>query len=247
MAAMDDPDPPGAPGGKAETRIERRSLHREVTDRLRDMIVEGQMAPGDRVDEGLLCEQFGVSRTPMREALKVLASEGLIELLPNRGARVAEITREEIRELFEAVSGIERIAGELACERMTDRDLSQLRGMHERMERHFRHGQRHEYFRLNQETHNAIVRLAGNSILAATHANLMARVRRARYFAILSQERWEESVNEHAQILEAFEARDAALAGSLIRSHVQKTGAIVGHTYDSKAAGSGRPQLYASE
>ena len=96
--------------------------------------------------------------------------------------------------MFEAVSGIERLCGELATEKLTDSNLDHLKGLHERMTNHFNNGQRHDYFRLNQETHNLIVQLSGNSVLREIHANIMIKVRRARYLAILSVERWEESV-----------------------------------------------------
>lgn len=207
--------------------IERRSLHRDVADQIRDMIVEGELPPGERINEGTLSEQFGISRTPLREALKVLASEGLVELRPNRGTRVSAITPEEVGELFEAVSGIERLAGELAALRMTERDIERLKALHERMERHYDAGERHEYFRLNQQIHNTIVSLAGNSVLEATHASLMVRVRRARYMAIQSPERWHESVQEHRAIMRALEARDSVAAGDLILNHVRRTGAVV--------------------
>jgi DNA-binding GntR family transcriptional regulator len=211
--------------------IERRSLHRDVADQIRDMIVEGELPPGERVNEGALSEQFGISRTPLREALKVLASEGLVELRPNRGTRVSAITPEEVGELFEAVSGIERMAGELAALRMTERDIERLKALHERMERHYEAGERHEYFRLNQQIHNTIVSLAGNSILEATHASLMVRVRRARYMAIQSPERWHESVQEHRAIMQALEARDSAGAGDLILNHVRRTGEVVKQSF----------------
>lgn len=229
----------------AKKRIQRQSLHLEVADNLREMIVEGVLPPGQRISEGDLCEQFGISRTPMREALKVLASEGLVEIKPNRGTRVSEITAEDINELFEAVSGIERLCGELATAKLTDTDLAHLKSLHERMTRHFNNGQRHEYFRLNQETHNLIVQLSGNSVLQEVHANIMIKVKRARYLAILSVERWEESVQEHAGILAAMEARDIDLVGKLIWSHVFKTGEIVKQNFSTENHGSGKPALYA--
>ena len=219
----------------AHRTIERRSLHTEVIERLRDMIVEGELVQGDKIDEGVLCRLLGISRTPLREAIKVLASEGLIELHPNRGTRVAPITAEGVAELFEVVAGIERIAGEMAAERMTEQDLGRLTKLQDRMESLHDAGKRHEYFRLNQEIHNMIVALAGNSVLAATHDNLMVRVRRARYAAILSQERWDESVQEHAAILAALTARDSARAGALIFQHVAKTGEVVRQSFDAGA------------
>ena len=198
---MPDIDNSNSPVGSVKKRIQRQSLHLEVADNLRDMIVEGALLPGQRISEGDLCEQFGISRTPMREALKVLASEGLVEIKPNRGTRVSEITLEDIDELFEAVSGIERLCGELATEKLTESNLENLKNLHQRMTNHFKNGQRHDYFRLNQETHNLIVQLSGNSVLRDIHANIMIKVRRARYLAILSVERWEQSVQEHAGIL----------------------------------------------
>ena len=219
----------------AHRTIERRSLHKEVIERLRDMIVEGELVQGDKIDEAVLCQQLGISRTPLREAIKVLASEDLIELRPNRGTRVAPITAEGVEELFEVVAGIERIAGELAAERMTEKDLERLTQLQDRMESLHDAGKRHEYFRVNQEIHNMIVALAGNSVLAATHDNLMVRVRRARYAAILSQKRWDESVQEHAAILAALAARDPARAGALIFQHVAKTGEVVRQSFDEGA------------
>ena len=245
MPEINDTNFSSSSAAPAKKRIQRQSLHLEVADNLRDMIVEGALPPGQRISEGDLCDQFGISRTPMREALKVLASEGLVEIKPNRGTRVSEITLEDIDGLFEAVSGIERLCGELATEKMTESDLKHLKSLHERMTSHFKNGQRHDYFRLNQETHNLIVQLSGNSVLREVHANIMIKVRRARYLAILSVERWEESVQEHAGILEAMEARDADLAGKRIRNHVFKTGEIVKQTYSAENSTSGKPPLYA--
>ncbi len=208
--------------GKSRS-IRRHSLHRVVVDRLRNMIVEGDLAPGERIDEGALCEEFSVSRTPLREALKVLASEGLVELRPNRGTRVLALTPTEVRDLFETVAGIERLAAELAAKRMSGSDLDWLGKRHERLEALYEERRRREYFRLNHEIHNAIVELSENAVLLNTHSNLMARVRRARFMAILSKERWSEAIEEHRGIMAAFEARDAKLAGELLFVHDMKT------------------------
>ncbi|MCZ6664800.1 MAG: GntR family transcriptional regulator [Gammaproteobacteria bacterium] len=221
-----------AGNGSEHKPIQRRSLHREVVDRLRTMIVEAELTPGERIAEGEICEQLGISRTPLREALKVLASEGLIDLLPNRGTRVSRITGKEIGELFEVISGIERMAGELAADRATDKDIENLAKLQERMEQHHRNDERHQYFDLNQQVHELIVRMADNSVLIAVHANLMMKVRRARYLAIMSRGRWDESVKEHAEIREAIMAREPARAGALIMLHVRKTGEIIQKTFD---------------
>ena len=203
--------------------IRRHSLHRVVVDRLRNMIVEGDLAPGERIDEGALCEEFSVSRTPLREALKVLASEGLVELRPNRGTRVLALTATEVKDLFETVAGIERLAAELAAQRMSENDLEWLAKRQERLEALYEERRRREYFRLNHEIHNAIVEFSGNAVLLNTHSNLMARVRRARFMAILSEERWTEAIEEHRKIMDAFAARDAKFAGDLLFVHDMKT------------------------
>ena len=206
-------------------------MHQEVTDRLRTMVVEAELVPGERIAEAELCEQLGVSRTPLREALKVLASEGLIDLLPNRGTRVSTITEKEIGELFEVLGGIERMAGELAAACATDENIEKLRKFQERMELYHRNDQRHEYFELNQQVHGLIVEMSGNSVLVATHANIMMKVQRARYLAIMSKGRWDEAVREHAEICEAIAAHDPPRAGALIMTHVRETGEIVQATF----------------
>jgi len=99
------------------------SLHGEILLRLRDYVVEGSIPDGARVPERQLCEMFGISRTPLREALKVLAAEGLIELLPNRGARVRQLSQRDLEELFDVMAGLESLAGRLACEPITDDEI----------------------------------------------------------------------------------------------------------------------------
>jgi DNA-binding GntR family transcriptional regulator len=220
----------------APRAIHRRSLHVDITERLRDMIVESELAPRDRIDEKGLCELFQISRTPLREALKVLAFEGLVELLPNRGARVSQMTAREVLELFEVASGLERMAAELGAERAADAELVALRRMQERMERCHGAGRRSDYFRLNQRIHNSVIALARNSVLTESHAALMTRIRRARYQAIMSQERWDESLREHEELLEALEDRDGPRAGEILRGHVLRTGETICTVMESRGA-----------
>jgi len=233
----------GAERGRGR-RLHRQSLHTRTIDQLRDMIVEGELAPGARIVEAELCEQLGISRTPLREALKVLASEGLVELLPHRGARVTEVRPEEVGELFEVVAGLEGLAAELAAERMSERDLERLRDMHGRMARHHALRRRHDYFRLNHKMHQLIVALAGNSVLAATHEQLMVRARRSRYLAILSRERWDEAMAEHVELMAAFSARDATRAGALWRRHVARTGEVTQAALAAGERAGNRRRLY---
>jgi DNA-binding GntR family transcriptional regulator len=201
--------------------IARRSLHDEVVERIRDLIIEGELAPGARVPERLLCERFGISRTPLREALKVLAAEGLVQLLPNRGARVVALSAATVAEHFEVLAGLEALAGELACRRIGKRELVPIRRAHDAMVKSFAKADLSSYFKLNQEIHQRIVDAAGNATLKDLHEALAGRVKRARFMANLSEERWRQAVLEHEAIIEALEARDADGLARILKQHLR--------------------------
>lgn len=211
-AAIDE-RPPG--------RIARPSLHDELVVALRDLIVEGELAPGSRVPERELCDRFGVSRTPLREALKVLASEGLLELLPNRGAQVARLTIEDLDEMFPVMGALEALAGELACARITDTEVAEIKALHYQMVLHYTRRELPEYFRLNQRIHERILEIAGNATLARMYRSLAGRVRRARYVANMTQARWERAVEEHEAILDAVSRRDGPRLARILKLHLQ--------------------------
>lgn len=199
---------------------ERRLLHESAVDRLRDMIVQGLLAPGAKLNERELSEQLGVSRTPLREALKVLSTEGLVELQPNRGAVVATLTERMVRDIFAVMGALEALAGELACRNMTTDQFNEIRALHYQMLAHHARGELAGYFRCNQDIHLAIVEASGNATLAASYRSLNAHVRRARYMANLSQARWDQAVAEHGRILDALGRRDAAALQHLLRDHL---------------------------
>lgn len=222
-------------------RLQRTGLHEETTGRLRDLIVRGDLAPGETLVEAELSEALGISRTPLREALKLLASEGLVELRLNRSAMIAPIRQEEIDELFEAVGGIERLAAELAAQRMTDRDLEKLDLLQERMERLHDSGKLRDYFEINQQIHGFIVTCARNRALKSTHDWLLGRAERARFFALSSQERWDESVAEHRALLAALKARDPERAGRVLAQHVVRTGVVVREILNDQRAEAAQP------
>ncbi len=201
--------------------VGRASLHDEVVERLRDMIVEGALEPGARVPERELCARFAVSRTPLREALKVLASEGLLELLPHRGAQVTRLTAADLDELFPVMGALEALAGELACAQITEAELAEIRALHYQMALHATRGELADYFRLNQRIHEAIMAAARNPTLARLYRGLAGRVRRARYLANMSKPRWDQAVGEHEAILEALEKRDGAALGRVLKAHLQ--------------------------
>jgi DNA-binding GntR family transcriptional regulator len=217
-------------------RVPRTGLHEHAARKLRALIVRGDLLPGEPLLEVNLSEALGISRTPLREALKQLAAEGLVELQLNRSAVVAPLRRDELAELFEAVSGIERCAAELAAIRMTTQDVERLDALQMRIERHHDRGELRDYFEANQQIHSAIVGFARNSVLKASHDALLSRVERARLFALSADGRWNESVREHRQILAALKARDAERAGRLLAHHVRRTGEIVADTLTRKEA-----------
>jgi len=215
-------------------RVPRVGLHEQAAARLRTMIVRGDLAPGQSLGEADLSDALGISRTPLREALKQLASEGLVELRLNHSAVVAPFRRAELAELFEAVSGIERCAAELAALRMEPEDFERLAALQDKIEWHHDRGELRDYFQVNQQIHSAIVGFARNAVLKATHEALLARAERARFFALSVLGRWDESVREHQEILSALKARDAAQAGQILAHHVRRTGEIVAETLDAK-------------
>jgi DNA-binding GntR family transcriptional regulator len=212
------------PKGRKSPKLKRMGLHVRAAARMRTMIIRGELPPGSQTQETRLSKELGVSRTPLREAMKVLAAEGLIELRPNRSPRIAGLEVDGISELFEALAGIERLAAELAAERATERDLARLRTLQTRMEGHHRNGKLDEYFAINGEIHNTIVRMARNTPLREAHETLISRAERARYLALGADRRWSNSVEEHADILAALEARDSEAAGRLLGAHVARTG-----------------------
>src|SRR4030088_60733 len=125
-------------------------MHDEVVSRLRHLLTEGEIPPGARIPERELCASLEISRTPLREALKVLAAEGLVQLLPNRGSRAARLTDRDMRDLFEVCQGLEALAGELACERISDAGIADIAAAHAAMARHYGDNDLLQYYRCNR-------------------------------------------------------------------------------------------------
>jgi DNA-binding GntR family transcriptional regulator len=197
------------------------SLHDGVLSHVRDAIVEGRLAPGSRIPERDLCEQLGVSRTPLREALKVLAAEGLVELLPNRGARVRTFTADDVRYYFELMAGLEAAAGRLACKRITAAEIAAIEELHYDMYGHYIRRELPAYFRLNQAIHMSIMAGARNPVLAEQYQALAARMRQFRYSAnTIARDRWGEAMREHEQILDALRRRDGDELAAILFEHL---------------------------
>jgi len=199
---------------------DRRLLHETVVDQLRDLIVQGELAPETKLNERVLAERLGTSRTPLREAIKFLASEGLVELLPNRGAVVAPLKPEKMQEVFVVLGALEALAGDLACRNASETDIADIRALHFHMLAHHARGELAQYFRYNQQIHQRIIDCAGNATLAQAWRGMNAHVKRARYLANLSGERWDKAVKEHEEMIEALTRRDGAKLQMLLRDHL---------------------------
>jgi DNA-binding GntR family transcriptional regulator len=228
MVASTTLPPPTA--GEASGPITRRTLHDEVVSRVRDMIVDGRLEPGSRLHEGPICEELGVSRTPLREAFKVLASEGLIEILPNRGAVVRAFTPKDVWDTLVVLGHLEALAADLVCKEASETEIAAVRALHDRMMAEYARRNRMEYFKLNQAIHSAIVTLSKNDTLRALHENLQARLKRIRYVGNESAPKWQGAVDDHAEIIAALEARDGARLGAILRQHMMNTWTRVSQT-----------------
>lgn len=188
--------------------------------RLRDLIVDGTLSPGSRIPERALCEQFALSRTPLREALKILEAEGLVTLTPNRGAIVTRLAAKDVEAVIAVLTALEGMAADLACDRMTSEEMERIARLHERMVEHHRARSLLGYFHANQAVHQAIVDGAGNPVLSRIYRVESGRIWQYRYAGNLQEERWAEAVNEHAQILDALRRREGALLRELLRVHM---------------------------
>lgn len=208
-------------------RIHRASLHEEIVSRLRILIQDGTLPPGTRVPEMKLCEQFEISRTPLREALKVLASEGLVVLLPNRGSMVSRVEVEELTAVFEVMESLEALTGHLVCERISEEGKARLRRLHAAMVDCYQAGDRPGYFRLNQKIHLALVGYAANPVLASTYEQLSTKVNRARAMANSDERRWGESLAEHEEIMAALDTMRPELLASTLKDHLHNTAQAV--------------------
>lgn len=200
--------------------IKRPTLHEELVERLRTLVVDDTLKPGEKVPEKELCDAFGVSRTPLREALKVLASEGLVVLQANRGARVAEVTLAEVNTTFPVIAVLEQLAGELACQNISDADVAHLEARHKAMVEAYAARDRQAYFQANQDIHNALIEAAQNEVLETQHRVLATRVRRVRFMANLSEDRWIQAIEEHEEMLQKLRVRDGTGLGLVMRRHM---------------------------
>lgn len=209
--------------GDASLAITNRSLHDQVANRIRDLIIEGILAPGSRIDEAHLIQELGVSRTPFREALRTLAAEGLIMIRPSRGSIVRKLTSEDVFSMLEVLGHLERLAGELACQRASEEDIEGLIDLHHRMMAHYAKRDRMPYYKLNQEFHSRLAAASGNATLIEMQNNLQARLKRIRYIGNERPEYWAGAVEDHEEMCSALMDRDGERLGNAMQQHLART------------------------
>lgn len=211
--------------------VQRRYLHDEVAAGIRSLIVSGELEPKSRVNEIELCERFGTSRTPLREAIKILATEGLLELLPNRGARVTSISQDEIDEILEVVAGLEAAAAELACKHASETEIAEIGEMNLAMVAAYQQNDDAKYFTLNREIHEAIMKASRNATLQGIYQSLSSRIQRMRYTAHKTPEQWRRAVNEHNEMVSLLRARDGEALAKLIKNHIRGKKDVIAAAY----------------
>jgi DNA-binding GntR family transcriptional regulator len=216
--------------------IPRAALHEQVALRLRQMLVEGQIPPGAKLNERELAEVLNVSRTPLREAIKMLAAEGLVELVPNRGAIAVSLNEADVLNTFEVMAGLEAMSGEMAAQRITDAELAEIRAMHYEMMAAYTRRDLSAYYRINATIHEAINAAAKNPVLTATYNQVNARLQALRFRSNQDGDKWDRAMKEHDRMIEALSARDAAAMRAVLLAHLRNKRDVVLEQLRSESA-----------
>ncbi|MBS3912580.1 MAG: GntR family transcriptional regulator [Hydrogenophaga sp.] len=203
-------------------RLVLNSLHDEVAAQLRERIFAGVLTPGSFVDELALCAEMAISRTPLREALKVLTAEGLLTYQPRRGCFVSEITERDLDEIFPVIALLEGRCAFEAANNASDADLAALEQLHDRLDRHARARRINDYYEVNFAIHEAIITLADNRWLTQVIGDLRKLVKLARLQQLHAPGRLEQSLAEHMAVFAALKARDAEGAEAAMRTHLTR-------------------------
>lgn len=215
----------------------RNPMHLSLIDRLREMIVDGSLVPGERINEVALSTALGVSRTPIREALKVLGAEGIVKQVQNRGTIVSKPSVQELVDDFQLLASLEGLAGELAAAKITEPELDAIRRLQRDMAEAFSRSDLPEYFRLNQAIHGAILSAARNPALTYAHKSVSLRVLASRFNANLSPNRWATALKEHQVILDLLELGHSKELSVVLKAHIlRKLDAVLASKPDQTTA-----------
>lgn len=203
-------------------RLVQNSLHQEVAVTLREQIFAGAFAPGSFLDEVALCKRLEISRTPLREALKVLTSEGLLRHEPRRGCFVNEVTEQDLDDIFPVIALLEGRCAYEAARSASDADLFELGVLHERLNGHAAAGRVHDYYATNFAIHEAIILLANNRWLAQAIADLRKILKLSRLQSLGAPGRLAQSLSEHMTVFAALKSRDSEGAEAAMRTHLTR-------------------------
>jgi len=222
-------------------KIRSAPLHEQVADQIREMIRKGYLRQGQKIAEAEFCRELGISRTPLREALRVLASEGLVQLTPNKGARISRPTLEEIRDMFQVMAVLEGLCAQTAATRRTEGDMARLDALHRALEEAYGERDEERYIQANHEYHKFVQSLAANSALSDIVNGLRQKIFLYRYRQLYQPGRMDDSIQEHRGLLEAFRRRDGASAEALMRHHLHRQCEALLRLYEAEGPQSPAP------
>jgi len=201
--------------------IKKKTLHEEIVETLRDMIMTGELQEGDKINENALCASMGISKTPLREALRVLSAEDIIKLVPNKGSYVCKPTLKKIKEMFDVMSVLEGVCARNATEKMRDSDYAKLKKLHDKLEEHFQCRDQKNYIKFNNLYHTFLQELAGNETCNQIINGLRQKILLYRFKSLNLPGRFEKSIQEHRELLKTFQERDPEKIEILIKAHLK--------------------------
>jgi DNA-binding GntR family transcriptional regulator len=207
--------------------IPHDTLHLRVSDRLRELLIEGVIAPGTKLNERVLCEKLGVSRTPLRESIRLLAAEGLVSHSPGRGAYAVQLSAQEVANTFDVIATLEGLAGELAARHITANELIEIRALQFELQACFERRDLPGYYRLNARIHGLLADATRNPVLKATWARLNASLHTFRFRSNQNEAKWVKAMHEHAQMIELLQKRDGAALRHLMIEHLNRKRDVV--------------------
>jgi DNA-binding GntR family transcriptional regulator len=214
--------------GIDQSTLPRPVLHAQVAQRLRQMLVEGLIPPGGKLNERTLCEELHISRTPLRE--------GLVELLPNRGSVAVQLSEADVHHTFEVMAGLEGLSGELAAQRVTEAELNEIKALHYEMMAAYTRRDLSAYYQINAAIHRSFNAAAKNPVLTTTYNQVNARLQALRFRSNQDGDKWQRAVDEHVAMVQALEARDAAALRRVLMNHLDNKRTVVIEQLRSAAA-----------
>jgi DNA-binding GntR family transcriptional regulator len=213
-----------------------QSLHEATFEKLRSLLVEGKIPSGSKLNERELAESLNVSRTPIREAIRRLAADGLVELITNRGAIAVQLSLEDVIHTFDVIAELEGFSGELAANNISDATLSELEALQYEMMASYARRDLSNYYKLNLRIHHLINQAANNPVLSKLFTQVNARIEALRFRSNQDGVKWEKAVEEHQEMLDALKARDPVRMRKIMIQHVRNKRDVVVHLLKSEAA-----------